>query len=102
MTGKPTDNFSGVLTVHLEYGAYMSETSILSPIETSMTTIASLLPMDVPTQVQWHMRGLLRNGGTEEQILEALKLSVRAVEVSDVVLKAGVPEVDSVMKERLF
>lgn len=94
--------YLGVLTVHLEYGTYMSETKILSPIETSMTTIASLLPMDVPAQVKWHMRGLLRNGGTEEQIVEALKLAARATEISEVVLKGGIPEVQEVLTERLF
>jgi alkylhydroperoxidase/carboxymuconolactone decarboxylase family protein YurZ len=92
---------AGVLTVHLEYGMYMSETKILSPIETSMTTIASLLPMDVPTQVRWHMRGLLRNNGTEEQILEALKVAKGAVDVSGVVLKGSIPEVGDLMKENM-
>jgi len=81
---------------------YMSETKVLSPIETSMTTIASLLPMDVPAQVKWHMRGLLRNGGTEAQIIEALKLATSVTVISEVVLKNGIPEVQEVLSERLF
>lgn len=92
----------GILTVHLEYGMYMSETKVLSPIETSMTTIASLLPMDVPTQVKWHMRGLLRNHGTEAEIREALDLSARAVDMSGMKLINGVPEIREVLAERLF
>lgn len=67
-----------------------------------MTTIGSLLPMDVPTQVKWHMRGLLRNGGTEGQIVAALTLAKDAIDISGLVLKGGVPEVQEVMTERLF
>lgn len=86
----------------MEYGLYLSETKILSSIETSMTTIASLLPMDVPQQVRWHMRGLLRNNGSEAQILEALKVAKGAADVAGVVLKHAVPEVGEVMTENLF
>lgn len=92
----------GVLTVHLEYGMYLSETKLLSPVETSMTTIASLLPMDVPTQVKWHMRGLLRNGGSEAEVEYALELAKGAVDVSGLVLRGGIPEVKDVLGERLF
>jgi alkylhydroperoxidase/carboxymuconolactone decarboxylase family protein YurZ len=88
--------------VHIEYGAYFSNVKVLSPIETSMTAIAAILPQDVPMQVRWHMRGLLRNGGSEEQIVETLRISAAAVQLSSVVLKAGIPDVQSVMKERLF
>jgi hypothetical protein len=90
-----------VLAVHLEYGMYMSETRILSPIETSMTTISSLLPMDVPIQVKWHMRGLLRNNGSEQQILEALSVAKGAIDVSGVVLKGGIPEVSDIIEESM-
>lgn len=81
---------------------YMSETKVLSPIETSMTTIPSLLAMDVPTQVKWHMRGLLRNNGSDTQIREALELSAGASDVSGVKLLNGVPEISQVLAERLF
>jgi hypothetical protein len=47
---------------------YMSEFSILGPVETSQIVVAGLIPQDVPIQVAWHMRGLLRNGGTPEDI----------------------------------
>ncbi|RDW63398.1 hypothetical protein BP6252_10943 [Coleophoma cylindrospora] len=91
-----------VLAVHIAYGTYISETKVLSPIETSMITIASLLPMDVPTQVKWHMRGLLRNSGSEADIRQALELSLAAVKLSGVNLLGGVPEIAEVLAERLF
>ena len=87
----------------MEYGSYLSDTKILSPIETSMITIAALLPMDVPTQVKWHMRGLLRNGGTEAQIVEALQLTKDAMVASGASrLEGGILEIEDVMRERLF
>lgn len=81
---------------------YMSETKVLSPVATSMTTIASLLPMDVPTQVKWHMRGLLRNGGSKVEILTALGLAKGAIDVSVQILRGGIPEVEEILAERLF
>jgi hypothetical protein len=51
-----------------EYGLIISEFAILSPVETSQVVLGSLIPMDVPTQVAWHMRGCLRNGGSEEDV----------------------------------
>jgi alkylhydroperoxidase/carboxymuconolactone decarboxylase family protein YurZ len=87
----------------MEFGSYLSETKILSPIETSMITIAALLPMDVPTQVKWHMRGLLRNDGNEAQIVEALQLTNDAIVASGASkLEGGIPEVEDVIRERLF
>lgn len=58
--------------------------------------------MDVPTQVKWHMRGLLRNSGTEDDIRVALDLTAEAITVSGGALKGGIPSVQEVMGERLF
>jgi hypothetical protein len=48
------------------YGYYQAETSILDAITTSQLNIATLIPIDVTAKVAWHMRGTLRNGGTQE------------------------------------
>ena len=94
-------DFSGVLTVHLEYGSYLSETKVLGPVATSMTTIAALLPLDVPTQVKWHMRGLIRNGGSEAEVLETLELASSVVDLAEITLKGGIPKLSD-LGDRLF
>lgn len=80
----------------------MSENTILSPIETSQITLAALLPLDVPTQVKWHMRGLIRNGGSVEQVQYALDIAAKVVDVAEVGLKHGVPDLSVVHEEKLF
>lgn len=66
-----------------------------------MITMASLLPLDVPLQVKWHMRGLLRNGGTSDQIVETLSMCEMACGLLGVELKGGVPRVED-LSETLF
>ncbi|KAJ5887948.1 hypothetical protein N7495_007989 [Penicillium taxi] len=88
-------------SVLLEYGPYLSETSILNPIETSQITIAALLPLDVAKQVKWHMRGLIRNEGTELQAKYALDITKIICEAEDVRLKGGVPDL-SVCREKVL
>jgi alkylhydroperoxidase/carboxymuconolactone decarboxylase family protein YurZ len=87
------------LTIHLAYGMYISETKVLSPAETSMVVIASMLPLDLAFQVKWHMKGLLVNKGTEVELRQVLDLSVEAVNLSGIKLQAGVPDIEEVLKD---
>lgn len=66
-----------------------------------MTTVASLVPLDVPTQVKWHMRGLLRNGGTPDQVKEVLRLSDEVCRLVGVELRGGLPGLEE-LSEKLF
>lgn len=45
----------------------MAEDRILSPIETELVAISALVPMNSPNQLIWHLKGLKRFGGTQEQ-----------------------------------
>jgi len=75
----------------------------LPPIETSMTTVSAILPMHVPTQVRWHMRGLINNDGNEAQIVEAFQLTNNTMMAAGAIkLESGITEVEYVMRERLF
>lgn len=66
-----------------------------------MISLASLLPLDVPMQVRWHMRGLLRNGGTSTQVIETLEICEEACRLLGVELKGGVPGLEE-LGEKLF
>jgi hypothetical protein len=77
--------------VHLEYGMYMSEFAVLNPVETSQVTLGSLLPLDLPRQVTWHMRGLIRNGGTMDQLKYALDITSEICRELKVDLLAEIP-----------
>ncbi|KAI5796605.1 hypothetical protein EDC01DRAFT_652040 [Geopyxis carbonaria] len=86
----------------LGYSEYLSEMGVLGRVETSQVTIACMVPLDVKTEVGWHMRGLIRNDGTVEHVREALEISLSVCEAAGVELKHGIPDMGVVAEERLF
>lgn len=92
----------GKLVVNYVYGLYQSERSVLDDLMISQITIASLLTMDYPTQLGWHMRGWINLGGTKEQVKDVLETAKRIVEECEVSLKNPLPDVeDTIHAERL-
>jgi hypothetical protein len=77
----------------MEYGMYLSEFSILNPVETSQVLLASLIPLDVPTQVKWHMRGLIRNGGADEDIKYVVDIASQIYRAMEVTLRTELPPI---------
>ncbi|KAH7170018.1 hypothetical protein EDB81DRAFT_708165, partial [Dactylonectria macrodidyma] len=75
------------LVVTYIYGYYQSDTSILDAITTSQLNIATLVPMDVAAEVAWHMRGTIRNGGTEHQLMAAYDIALAVCDICEVTLK---------------
>lgn len=59
--------------------------------------------MDVTAEVAWHMRGLIRNGGTEEQLRFAFDTTIEVCEITNIRLKNEMPNPEDVInQERLF
>lgn len=76
---------------------------MIDAITTSQLNIATLVPMDVTSEVAWHMRGLIRNGGTEQQLKFALDTTMEICKITDVRLSNQMPDPDRVIhEERLF
>lgn len=76
---------------------------MIDAITTSQLNIATLVPMDVTTEVAWHMRGLIRNGGSEQQLRFAFETTMEVCKITDVKLKNEMPIPESVInEERLF
>ena len=86
------------LGIHLEYGLYLSDFSILSPVETSQIVLAGLIPYDVP-QVRGHMRGLLRNGGNENDLEYVIEIALKIAKGMGVPLKLQIPDIADVKAE---
>jgi len=86
------------LGIHLEYGLYLSDFSILSPVETSQIVLAGLIPYDVP-QVRGHMRGLLRNGGNEKDLEYVIDIALKIARGMGVSLKLQIPDIAEVKAE---
>lgn len=56
-----------LLNMKLNYEWWLSEDAILSHVETQMCTTALLICNNSPEQALWHVRGLLRHGGSLEE-----------------------------------
>lgn len=87
------------LVVTYIYGYYQSDTSILDAVVTSQLNIATLVPMDVAAEVAWHMQGLIRNGGSEEQLNAAYGITTIVCEICEVDLKNKMPKAEDVIHE---
>jgi hypothetical protein len=68
--------------------------SILSQVEMSYTMIASLIAVDTPRQVGWHMATAQRGGATLEEVRAIRLIAMKVVEKTGLKWKAGVPDVD--------
>ncbi|KAK6080182.1 carboxymuconolactone decarboxylase [Seiridium cupressi] len=64
------------LAARLVYGHILSNTSILSPTETSFVLIAGLIPQDVNPQLKGHLRGALNLGATVEEVRAVREVTV--------------------------
>ncbi|KAF2114573.1 hypothetical protein BDV96DRAFT_101408 [Lophiotrema nucula] len=81
------------------YGYYQSDVSVIDAITTSQLNIATLIPMDVAPEVAWHMRGLVRNGGTLEQLQFASDIATEVCRITNVELKNRMPLPEEVINE---
>jgi hypothetical protein len=72
---------------------YLAEMSILGPVETSQVVLGSLIPQDLPTQVRWHMRGFVRNGGNQEQMQYTVDIVNKICKEMDINIKTAIPSV---------
>ncbi|KAK3081297.1 hypothetical protein LTS18_008236 [Coniosporium uncinatum] len=70
------------VTARLMYGYLLSNTDILSPVETSWVLMAGLIPQDVNPQLKGHLRGALNNGATSEQVLAVREIVIAICEAS--------------------
>jgi hypothetical protein len=82
------------------YSALHSELSVLDGVTTSQINLASLIPIQCMIEVKWHMRGILNNGGTVDDMEEALGIAREICRITGVELKVPMPTVKEVMGEK--
>ncbi|KAJ0285520.1 hypothetical protein Brms1b_003606 [Colletotrichum noveboracense] len=70
------------LTARLMYGYILSNTNVLSPVETSYVLIAGLIPQDVNPQLKGHLRGALNNGATADEVRAVRGIAIEICEAS--------------------
>ncbi|KAJ5627315.1 hypothetical protein N7528_004742 [Penicillium herquei] len=55
-----------MLNLETIYELWLSEHTVLNPVETQMCTTAALICSGSPQQAMWHTRGIIRHGGSPE------------------------------------
>jgi hypothetical protein len=76
----------------MEYGYCLADFSILTPVETSQCVVASLIPQDVATQIRWHTRGLVRNGGSEKDLKHTVDITTAITDALGLKIASPIPE----------
>ncbi|KAK0739710.1 AhpD-like protein [Apiosordaria backusii] len=76
------------LIARLVYGYILSNTNVLSAVETSYVMIAGLIPQDVNPQLKGHLRGALNGGATVEEVK-----AVRSI-VMEICIASGMKMLD--------
>ncbi|KAL3428109.1 carboxymuconolactone decarboxylase [Phlyctema vagabunda] len=70
------------LIARLIYGHLLSNTTVLSPAETSFVLIAGLIPQDVNPQLKGHLRGALNGGASVEEVRAVRETVIKICEAS--------------------
>jgi len=77
------------------YGMVYSFTEMISAIETSYTLIASLIAIDVPRQIGWHLAGARRIGATVEEVRAVRKMAMEVAIRAGVQWREEVPDIEN-------
>ncbi|EPE33558.1 AhpD-like protein [Glarea lozoyensis ATCC 20868] len=68
-----TDNFLAhrdfdFISRHITYGFYLSDHTILGPIETELVVLSGIMIQNLPKETAWHFRGIRRVGVSQEDV----------------------------------
>ena len=68
-----TDNFVAhkdfdFISREITYGFYLSDHSILGPVETELVVLSGIMIQNLPLETAWHLRGTRRVGVSKEDV----------------------------------
>jgi len=77
----------------IAYGLVYGYTEILGQLETSYILVGSLIAVDTPRQINWHLGNARRGGASLEQIRAVREIAVEASQSAGVKWRNAIPEV---------
>ncbi|KAH9999087.1 hypothetical protein BJV77DRAFT_1058615 [Russula vinacea] len=77
----------------IAYGSVYGHTEILNQLETSYVLVGSLIAVDTPLQIAWHLDNARRGGSSLEQARAIRQIAIEASQSTGVTWKNDVPEV---------
>ncbi|TFK47227.1 hypothetical protein OE88DRAFT_1811397 [Heliocybe sulcata] len=82
----------GFFCITHAYGYAYSFSELISGLENSYIMLVSNIAMDVPRQIEWHLNGSLRNGGTPEQVKAVREIAVQVGKAAGAVWRNEIPQ----------
>ncbi|PVF92308.1 hypothetical protein CPB86DRAFT_791290 [Serendipita vermifera] len=80
----------------IAYGYVYGFTEVTNPLETLYTLVGSLIAVDTPLQISWHLNNARRYGASLEQVRAVRHIAIEASKLAGVVRRNQVPEVNEV------
>jgi hypothetical protein len=77
----------------IAYGSVCGYTEILDQLETSYVLVSSLIAVDTPSQIGWHLDNARRGGASLEQIRAVRQIAICASQSAGVRWRNVIPEV---------
>ncbi len=78
----------------IAYGSVYGHLDILDVLETSFVQIGTLIAIDTPRQIKWHLENARRGGASLEQVGGVTQIAVEVSESVGVKWRDGVPQVE--------
>jgi alkylhydroperoxidase/carboxymuconolactone decarboxylase family protein YurZ len=82
-------------SIALAYGYTYAFPEVLSPMETSFVMVAALIASDTPRQIDWHLKGAMRNGASRAQVQAVRQISIVVASAAGVSWKGDIPDIES-------
>jgi hypothetical protein len=61
-------HFTAWLSTHITYGLYLSDHTILGPVDTELVVLAGIMIQNLPLETGWHLRGIRRVGVSMDDV----------------------------------
>jgi alkylhydroperoxidase/carboxymuconolactone decarboxylase family protein YurZ len=84
----------GFFSQTIGYGFTYSFLKHLSTIETSFVLITSLIAVDTPRQIKWHLDGAIRNGADAAQVSAVREMAIAVADEAGLQRRNEVPEMN--------
>jgi alkylhydroperoxidase/carboxymuconolactone decarboxylase family protein YurZ len=82
----------GYFSKTIAYGFTYGLTRHTTDLEFSYTMLASLIAIDAPLQIRWHLDGALRNGASEEQVRSIRSMAIEVAKMAGVLSGNDIPD----------
>jgi alkylhydroperoxidase/carboxymuconolactone decarboxylase family protein YurZ len=82
----------GYFSKTIGYGFTYGLTRHISDVEFSYVMLASLIAIDAPLQIRWHLDGARRNGASEEQVRAVRHMAIEISKSAGVLSGNDIPD----------